>query len=61
MVASVAMLLRHSLELPEEADAVEQALADVIADGCRTADIATPGEQALSTPEMTDAIVSKLD
>ena len=61
MVASVAMLLRHSLELPEEADAVEQALADVIADGCRTADIATPGEQALSTPEMTDAIVSRLD
>jgi 3-isopropylmalate dehydrogenase len=59
-IASVAMLLRHSLELEEEADAVEQAIASVIADGCRTADIATADEQPLSTSEMTAAIIGKL-
>ena len=60
MILSSAMLLRHSLELEEEADAVEQAIASVIADGCRTADIATADEQPLSTSEMTAAIIGKL-
>ena len=60
-IASVAMLLRHSLELAEEADAVEQAVASVIADGGRTADIATAGEQVLTTAAMTEAILAKLD
>lgn len=59
-IASVAMLLRHSFGLAEEADAVEQAIARVIADGCRTADIATADGQTLSTSEMTAAIIGKL-
>ncbi len=41
MIASVAMLLRHSLDLEEEAALVENALRQVIANGARTADIAT--------------------
>ncbi len=40
---SVAMLLRHSLDLTAEAQAVEQAVADAISDGVRTADIAPRG------------------
>lgn len=60
MIASVAMLLRHSLELEEEAMRVEGALREVIADGARTADLATGDERALSTAEMTDAILNKL-
>lgn len=60
MIASVALLLRHSLGLPEEADRVEQALTDVIAQGARTADIASSGEAVLSTTEMTDLIVRQL-
>jgi 3-isopropylmalate dehydrogenase len=59
-IASTAMLLRHSLGLAEEADAVEEALARVISDGARTRDIAAPGEATLSTSEMTAAIVGKL-
>ena len=59
-IASTAMLLRHSLGLVEEADAVEQALAEVIRAGARTRDIAAPGENALSTSDMTAAILGKL-
>ncbi|HSM32278.1 MAG TPA: isocitrate/isopropylmalate family dehydrogenase, partial [Woeseiaceae bacterium] len=59
-IASVAMLLRHSLGLAEEGGAVEAAIARVIADGCRTADIATPGEETLSTAAMTGAILAAL-
>ena len=61
MIASVAMLLRHSLGLAEEADAVEQAIASVIADGGRTADIAIAGEPVMTMSEMTEAILAQLD
>ena len=60
-IASVAMLLRHSLGLEEEANAVEQAIANVIRAGGRTADIVTTGDAQLTTAEMTAAIVAKLD
>lgn len=59
-IASVALLLRYSLGLELEAIAVEAAIAAVIADGRRTADIATAAGQSLSTTEMTDAIIQKL-
>lgn len=60
-IASVALLLRYSLGLDEEANAVEAAIAAAIADGCRTADIATNGERTLGTAEMTDRIIAKLN
>jgi len=60
MIASVAMLLRHSLDLEQEAALVENALQQVIANGARTADIATGDETVLSTAEMTDAIIHQL-
>ncbi len=59
-IASAALLLRHSLGLGEEADAVEKAIDDAIAEGARTADIAAADGQAISTTGMTDAIVSRL-
>jgi 3-isopropylmalate dehydrogenase len=59
-IASVAMLLRHSLALPDEAQQVEQALANVISSGARTADIATAADQSLSTQDMTAAILAEL-
>ena len=47
------MLLRHSLGLHTEADVVERAVDEVIADGARTADMITaPTEKALSTSEL---------
>ena len=60
MIASVAMLLRHSLDLEEEATLVENALQKVIVEGARTADLATGDEQVLSTAEMTAKIMRHL-
>ncbi len=60
MIASIALLLRHSLHLDEEAEAVEFAIRAVIDHGGRTADIAPAGETALSTSQMTDAIIQQL-
>ena len=52
-ILSAAMLLRHSLGLTDEADAVERAVREVIAGGARTADmLASPTAQALSTSEL---------
>ncbi|MDJ0814029.1 MAG: 3-isopropylmalate dehydrogenase [Woeseiaceae bacterium] len=59
-IASAAMLLRHSLSLVEEADAVDAAIAAAIAAGARTADIARDGETPISTTEMTDRILAGL-
>jgi len=60
MIASVAMLLRHSLELHEEATIVEAAIEQAIADGARTADLSVDDETSLSTDDMTDRIISFL-
>ena len=59
-IMSVAMLLRHSLGLNAEAEAVEKAVGGAIADGARTPDIATTGAKVLSTREVGDAILSRL-
>ncbi len=59
-IASAGLLLRHSLGLESEARGVEQAIAAAIAAGARTADIAAPGETALSTEQMTDRILEAL-
>jgi len=56
-IASAAMLLRHSLDLEDEAAAIEAAIAAAISAGNRTADIATDDERAISTDEMTDEII----
>ena len=59
-VASSAMMLRYSLGLEAEAAEVERAIATAIAAGARTADIATVGDSAISTSEMTDEIIRSL-
>ena len=59
-IASAALLLRHSLGLHAEAEAVEAAIDEAIRDGARTADIATPGTDAVSTTAMTERIIAKL-
>jgi len=60
-IASAALLLRHSLGLLEEADAVEQAIGQAIAAGARTTDIAADGESRISTTEMTAEILRGLN
>ena len=61
MLASVAMLLRHSLNLNEEADLLEAAIDKAIAAGARSADLVRSGEKSLSTDEMTTEIIKYLD
>jgi len=60
MVLTTAMLLRHSCGLEEEAQAVEQAVMDVIDAGLRTADIAAAGEATKSTREMAEEVLARL-
>ena len=55
-ILSCAMMLRYSFGLSAEADAIEQAVGKALDNGCRTADIAAPGQTALSTSEMGQVI-----
>ncbi len=55
-VRSVAMMLRLSAGLPHEASVLERAIDSALAGGARTADLAGPGDRALSTREMGEAI-----
>ncbi len=55
-ILSVAMMLRYSFHLEDEARAIEQAVDQAIADGARTADLGG----SLSTSQMTNVILSRL-
>jgi 3-isopropylmalate dehydrogenase len=57
---SVALLLRHSLKLDEEAALVETAVARAIGAGACTPDIAAPGSRVFSTREVGDRVVALL-
>jgi 3-isopropylmalate dehydrogenase len=56
-ILSVALLLRHSLEMDTEARCVEAAVAAVLAAGFRTPDIAAPGQSTVTTRQMGDLVV----
>lgn len=60
-ILSTAMLLRYSLQLEEEANAVEAAVDRVLERGLRTRDIAEPGADYIGTAAMGDAIVQALE
>ena len=59
-ILSAAMMLRHSLDLPEEAARVEAAVRRVLAEGWRTADIFEAGKRKVGTAAMGDAVVAAL-
>jgi 3-isopropylmalate dehydrogenase len=59
-ILSAALLLRHSLKLPEEARAVELAVHRAIADGVRTPDIAAPTHRAATTAQAGAAVLAAL-
>jgi len=59
-IMSAAMLLRHSLGLESEAQAIEKAVGRALDAGARTADIAATGETALTTAQMGDAVLAAL-
>ncbi len=55
-ILSAAMMFRYSFKLAEEADAIERAVDQALADGWRTADIAGPGESVIGTRKMGEVI-----
>ena len=59
-ILSAAMMLRHSLGMSDAAKRVEDTVQTVLAQGWRTADIALPGETAVSTSAMGDAVLAAL-
>ena len=59
-ILSFAMALRYSVNLDKEADALEKAVQSVLDEGLRTKDILSKGTKEVSTSEMGDAIISKL-
>jgi len=59
-ILSVAMMLRYSLDAPAHAERIEQAVAAVLDQGLRTADIAAAGTQTVGTAQMGDAVVTAL-
>ena len=60
-ILSVAMMLRLTLNRPDDADLLEKAVGTALAAGARTADIAEPGATRLSTEQMGDAVLNALE
>jgi 3-isopropylmalate dehydrogenase len=60
MLASFAMALRYSFNLIELADRLEAAIAAVLSEGLRTADIAQDNRKTVGTEEMGAAILKRL-
>lgn len=61
MILSLAMMLRYSFDLEQEADMIENAVKNVLADGLRTADIMQTDKKQVTTSEMGHAIIKKLE
>src|SRR4249919_1789938 len=59
-ILSVAMMLRFTLNQPEAAARIEQAVQAVLASGLRTADIWAEGTTKVGTKAMGDAVVAAL-
>ena len=59
-ILSAAMMLRYSLDLDKEADAIEAAVAQVLKEGYRTVDIMADGMQQCSTTKMGDLIAERV-
>jgi 3-isopropylmalate dehydrogenase len=59
-ILSVAMLLRHSLEMSEEAELIERAVDAALNAGARTADLVQGSARPLSTTEMADEVLSRM-
>ena len=59
-ILSAAMMLRHAFGLAAEADAVKRAVADALAAGLRTSDIAPNGCASVTTAQMGSAIANSL-
>jgi 3-isopropylmalate dehydrogenase len=61
MLASFSMALRYSFNMDRDADLIERAIAGVLAQGLRTADIKSAGARIVTTSQMGDAILAEME
>jgi 3-isopropylmalate dehydrogenase len=59
-ILSAAMLLRHSLDLDQDAKVIEDAVQKVLDNGLRTADLGG-GKSALTTTQMAHAVMAAIE
>ena len=58
---SLAMLLRHSFEMEDDAQLIERACTNVLASGLRTADVMGPGTAKVGTSVMGESVMRELE
>ena len=59
-IASVSLMLRHTLNRHDLADRLDQAISDTLSDGYRCADITIGANKVIGTQEMGRLIIEKL-
>ncbi len=59
-ILSLSMMFRYSFNDNKTADRIERAVRQVLKDGKRTVDIAGPGQTAIGTLQMGDAVIAAL-
>lgn len=59
-ILSVALMLRYTFGMEEEALRIEKAVEKVLEQGYRTGDLAQPGDKVVGTVEMGDAVLAAL-
>ena len=59
-ILSAAMMLRYTFDLDKEADAIENAVAQVLKDGYRTIDIMSDGKTQVNTVEIGNLICERI-
>ncbi|MEE1129991.1 MAG: isocitrate/isopropylmalate family dehydrogenase, partial [Caryophanon sp.] len=60
-ILSVAMLLKYSFGLDEEAAEIERAVNAVFEKGCFTGDLAAKGSRVLTTSEWTNEVLTEIN
>lgn len=61
MILSAAMMLRYSLNLNDEAEAIEKAVEQSLEAGYYTADLSIENGRQVGTEEMTDIVISHIN
>lgn len=59
-ILSAAMMLRFTFDLDKEADAIENAVKQVLSEGYRTCDIVSEGTTLVACDEMGDLIKERI-
>ncbi|MFK2825881.1 3-isopropylmalate dehydrogenase [Bacillus sp. B190/17] len=60
MILSAALMLKYSFQMREEAEAIEQAVQEVLNEGYRTVDLQATGNTVVGTDQMIDLVVQRV-